>query len=257
MRLFALALVLLVGLPVPGKKQQQPSDDKNGATKNLPSPTVPVTVVVNQPPTKEQEDRPEPKMHDWFDVIIALGTVGALFVAARSLHYVKKQAISTQDAASAAADNASAVLNAERAWVMVDVSPVPGYHIFDAFSNNRTGKAFNGRIVCRNEGKTPAWIEEKRGRFLFADKLPAIPDLTNLEVIHNEREPIGAGKETSVDHPFEAVRGPDRMDEDGFLYGFIRYTDIFGRSRQTTFGYRLAGDTFKRLAGYPAYNSTT
>jgi hypothetical protein len=42
------------------------------------------------------------------------------------------------------------------------------------------------------------------------------------------------------------------------IYGVVRYHDVFGKGRETFFGYRLTiRNRFERLSGYPEYNNNT
>jgi hypothetical protein len=126
MRLFsAVALLLLLNSPAATKQQQEQSDKQN-AVAGQPTNSTPVTVIVNQPPSPEKKDQPCNQSHDWIGDFISLALVGVAFwgatVARDSLREVRRQADSTEKAANAARDNALAVLNAERAWVMTELT---------------------------------------------------------------------------------------------------------------------------------------
>ena len=190
----------------------------------------------------------------------------AAFIGLRSLHQVKRQAKATEETATAANNNALAVINSERAWVFADIEPTIGHH--GRFVNTETGEtSIYARLNCRNVGRTPAWIFEVRMRFMFvrADEIPAMPPL-------KEAEPIWAGTHPMApkDEPFstgdntltaKGVQGIDSVTgERALVYGVVYYRDIYEKVRSTTFGYRLMPGTdtrFTRLINYPKYNEGT
>ena len=104
-------------------------------------------------------------------------------------------------------------------------------------------------------------ITEKRANLIIVPKntLPKNPDLNATRVFDSRAEPLAAGKESQrkKDEYFSAP-GYQSLDEWMVLYGVVRYRDVFGRERQTTFGYEVTiGDQIERLSGYPKYNENT
>jgi hypothetical protein len=104
-------------------------------------------------------------------------------------------------------------------------------------------------------------ITEKRANLIIVpkDTLPKNPDLTAAKVFDDRLEPLAAGKESlrKRDQHF-SVTGYQGLDEWMVFYGVVKYRDVFGRDRQTTFGYEVTiGDQIERLCGYPKYNENT
>jgi hypothetical protein len=157
--------------------------------------------------------------------------------------------------ADAALKSAQAIINSERAWVLVDLEwPRPIItHGIDKFT-------IYCDIMCVNEGKTIAWLTEKRiGLFKGKEPFPNSPPLHETQLVQAGIEPI-AGKK--LFHDAEASH-PGMLEahtaEDGNLvviFGTVTYQDIHGESHATTFGYRLNVERTRliRLLGYPEWN---
>src|SRR5205085_12554940 len=112
-------------------------------------------------------------------------------------------------------------------------------------------------LTCRNEGRSPAWIEEKRARFQIVDVLPDKPELTSAEFIQAGPEPIGVGRANQIAWQATAT-GHEGFGKMMVVYGIVKYRDIFDKLRETTFGYRITPSReFVRLEGRPEYNKYT
>jgi hypothetical protein len=91
-------------------------------------------------------------------------------------------------------------------------------------------------------------------------KLPKNPDLSSLTIFDRRAEPLAAGEKSKQGKDeYLSVPGYRSLDDWIVLYyGVVRYHDVFGRDRQTTFGYEVTiGDKIERLPGYPKYNENT
>jgi hypothetical protein len=130
--------------------------------------------------------------------------------------------------------------------------------IFDGTSGN--GKTTTGvyvELTCGNQGKSPAWITEKRAAFQIVKELPREPDMSSTEIIQHEPEPMGTGAASTYKWSTECEgrHGPHSLT---VLYGVVKYRDIFAKERETRFGYFLTVDrVWERLAKYPRYNMNT
>jgi hypothetical protein len=158
-------------------------------------------------------------------------------------------------------------LAAQSPWIMVNIEHTPGMHgrflgasrEGDEPVTHRTDFVF--RFDCINHGRTPAVITEKRATLLMVPKntLPKEPDLIATKVFDGRAEPLAAGQESlrKRDEHF-SVPGYQGLDEWVVFYGVVKYRDVFGRDRQTTFGYEVTiGDQIERLSGFPKYNENT
>jgi hypothetical protein len=159
---------------------------------------------------------------------------------------------------------AAALVNSERAWVMVDVEWDSDKwadrqpHVLEGSGTGGDTTGIYVVLTCRNEGRSPAWIEEKRARFQIVDVLPDTPDLTTAEFIQAVPEPIGIGK--ALPHTNHISWQAIGTGHEGFgkmmvVYGVVKYRDIFDRPRETTFGYRITPSReLVRLEGKREYN---
>jgi hypothetical protein len=165
--------------------------------------------------------------------------------------------------------------NAQRAWVMVDVEHDDKKwadrktHIIEGTTYVSNGKggitggdntSFYAVLVCRNEGSSPAWILEKRAKFEILSSLPPRPDFESAQFTQAGPVPIGTGR--ALPHTDElpflpAAVGHQEPTKMVVIYGVVKYRDIFGKHRQTTFAYRIVNRELRRLEGYPEYNKNT
>jgi hypothetical protein len=197
---------------------------------------------------------------EWWLVILGFPT----------LVFVWLQAWWTRSAVKAAQASVEAFKNSERSWVMSDViwaadtarAPRPTTMRVVFTSNNTGKKSFHILIclVCKNDGKTPAWITERSAWLNLFDDVPTNPD-TNQPVAFTSSELVTLSVEQSdiiqcdveCDGPYPEIGGRGLV-----LYGVVRYRDAFG-NHETWFGYTIHGDPgshpqIDRLAGFPEYN---
>ncbi len=158
---------------------------------------------------------------------------------------------------------ANALINSERAWVMVDVKwdtdkwADSKAHVVEGSGTGGDTTGIYVALSCRNEGRSPAWIEEERARFQIVDALPDTPDLTSAEFVHAVPEPIGVGKANQISWPATAT-GHESLGKMMVVYGVVKYRDIFDKPRETTFAYRITPSTeLVRLEGKREYNKHT
>ena len=152
---------------------------------------------------------------------------------------------SIKDQATAARLNAQALIDAERAWVMAELSAYgdslrtlvgegyeTGHGLYQSISVE------NVKLTLRNQGKTPAWIENVRAQVDIVDSTSVRNEPVLRGGTQGSMEPLGAGEERS--RSLELVCD-GRREGDQFLsiYVVITYRDIFGRSHETTLGYSV------------------
>jgi hypothetical protein len=198
--------------------------------------------------------------------IAATASLRGMELAAKNYQVTKESVQAATIGAEAAKKSADALINSERAWVMVDIEWTPGYgtrlHETD-FAGDHTHVAV--RLTCRNEGRTPAWITEKRARIEVAKDLIAKPEWDAVDVIQAGIEGLGVQRSRGKGRDF-SLRGDGweyGVEHDGtmtVIYGIIKYQDPFSDERTTTFGWKiLPNNEFQRLGLglYPAYNEYT
>lgn len=268
MRLFFLALVaFLLVLSVNAKDVGKTDSEQNKPHNSQTTPENPSTRIeinvgnpsnATPPQPQEQhaigETKPAPITHgEW---LIAGITAVYAIISYFMLRAIKRQAKA-----------AEAELAAQSPWIMVNIEHTPGMHgrilgaskIRDEPETHHTDFIF--RFDCVNHGRTPALITEKRANLIIVPKntLPENPDLRATTPFDIRVEPLAAGAESSrkKDEHFSAP-GYQGLDEWMVFYGVVKYRDVFGRDRQTTFGYEVTiGDQIERLSGYPKYNENT
>lgn len=158
-----------------------------------------------------------------------------------------------------------APIDSERAWIMVDIVRVPGMGgIIDGWGSEMgvgpvvtENTAFRSRIICRNDGKTPAWITEKRAGLDIIDSLPEIPDWTRAAVMQVALEPISVGQVSNPQDETLICKRGRALGKMTILYGIVKYRDPFGANRTTTFGYEVRDDGSLERLPYPKYNENT
>lgn len=270
MRLFVIA-ILLFSLPSPAAtdKQKSGADEQHQSTTPALNQTSPVTVVVNQPTSQPQKEPAENKLRDrdnglwppiwsnWALILVAALGAGAAF---QSLGQIKRQAKSTEDAAKAASDNALAVVNAERAWIMVNVQPKDNW-IVNLTSQESERIGISALLVCRNEGKSIAWITEKWANAITFNTIPENPDFSDKGRIQQRAvQPIAPTKSDSSCTLWFEVPNIHARRKAMLLYGYVKYRTIFeNRDGETRFGYIITPmNGLDRLpAEYPEYNRNT
>src|SRR6267378_920920 len=162
---------------------------------------------------------------------------------------------------------ADALINSERAWVMVTVEWDTGKwtdgkaHVLEGSGSGGDTTGIYVVLTCRNEGKSPAWIEEKRAKFEIVDVLPHRPDLSSADFIQVGPEPIGIGNALPQTNHIAwqaTARGHVGPGMHMVVYGEVTYRDIFDRLHETTFGYRITpGRELVRLENMREYNKNT
>jgi hypothetical protein len=155
---------------------------------------------------------------------------------------------------------ADALTNSERAWVMVDVrwhagagKIIDGQSVIDGVVRNQV----NANVDCfiHNNGRSPAWLTEKRIGIAIVDgeHFPSAPDLERTPVRDVTLEPMAADAD-SIWHVQPGCEGPREL-ELMIIYGAVTYRDIFGEIRETRFGYFInPSNELERIPSYPTYN---
>ncbi|MGA2606665.1 MAG: hypothetical protein ABSH01_04310 [Terriglobia bacterium] len=160
----------------------------------------------------------------------------------------------------------STARNAQRAWVMVEIEHnakkwADGeVHVLEGSGTGGDTTTFYAVLVCRNEGSSPGWIDEKRVKFEIVSSLPPRPNLECAQFVQAGPIPIGTGQALPPTDilPFEPVAmGRQEHGKLTVVYGVVKYRDIFDKRRETTFAYRILNGELRRLEGYPEYNKNT
>jgi hypothetical protein len=102
--------------------------------------------------------------------------------------------------ASTGKASADALMNAERAWVLAELGWYEGARlgITDHTSGERTWTEANLKLTCKNEGRSPAWIDEVYTCVeMFSNATVLRKPEVGLCQTSGPLGPIGPGKEVS------------------------------------------------------------
>lgn len=251
---------LLAGNSVSAQDKAKPDNPQRDTPAPQQPPSTVVEVNVGYPkeaeyrqPTK-QEAKKESVPMTRFEWIISIITFIYSAFSVFTFFAIKRQVRA-----------AEGELAAQSPWIMVNVEYSPG--MTGPFLGTSSGKDIEGvqrhtdfmfRFDCVNHGRTPALITEKAAILIMVPKgkLPNKPDLSSLKIIDSRVEPLAAGERSKQGKDeYLSVPGYQGLDDWVVLYGVVRYRDVFGRNRQTTFGYEVTlGHKIERLSGYPKYN---
>jgi hypothetical protein len=99
-------------------------------------------------------------------------------------------------------------------------------------------------LVCKNQGKTPAWILERSIRCQVWDGNTELPDSPNFNPgmpfeTNKYIRPVSVGAEDSHIFTCKAAGRLKKPSDCIFIYGKVRYRDIFGKKRETVFGWKF------------------
>jgi hypothetical protein len=279
MRLVAIVLLMMSALPA--HTQQQQGQSSTNAEHASPSPipcTTPTLICQVQPGSSPQtqvaSDQTKQEPPYWRELIAPQTITNVLLVCAaiwagciglKTLKTMTVQTRATRDAAAAAMKNADAIIASERAWLMAEKTDKHGYST-GRYSFGNSSVPFG--IVCRNDGATPAWIEEVQAAVAIqsrADKPPSIH--TSGWTVFNGPLPVGVGKESEpITFQLDIPKNEDGTSESPDLhehivvYGIVKYRHPFTQRElaSTTFAYwAVHGRDWERLYGHPEYNSNT
>jgi hypothetical protein len=171
--------------------------------------------------------------------------------ATHSAQAAKRSAEATQIAAASARRSADTIINAERAWLMVELATSlgsEGYKFGDSYARIR--------LTFRNDGSTPAWVDNVRSAAVVVERGSAPLDIDSAGVVFTGPLPVGVNKQEIIDPTAVDIDGVLGLGECVIVYGIVAYRHPFGTGA-TTFAYTSSGGPWKRLEGYPEYNNNT
>lgn len=169
--------------------------------------------------------------------------------------------------------NAQALINAERAWVMVDVDFRFGTRPVKLTSGDGSiSTAAEVEVSLRNSGSTPAWVFEQWVRLEVANfvvasvteyPIPRFPPVgeggkPKMSQVNYNILPIVKGQEPTKWRAHVSDSGWATDDNGLFvhIYGVVRYRDVSNSLRETYFGYGLWHGKLDRMPS-KAYNHHT
>jgi len=177
---------------------------------------------------------PQP-VDTWFKWYVGLTALIALFSGA---------------AAGAAAIQARATQQKERAWLVADMERVPDSLVQPPPSTETKFVTGIYRLACtiQNKGSSPAWINEWAARLQvvpaqddWTKELPTTPDYGEATRVGD----FGATMPPNAMLPITRFLDPqdaaavERGERALYFYGFVKYRDAFRKRRETRFCFRL------------------
>lgn len=177
-------------------------------------------------------------------VLVIVGAITFAFIGWQSWE-TRRAARAAEKSAEAASLNATALINAERAWIIARVDwRDPRTRLIRGDSSG--GKVTTGafvNVLFQNEGRTPAWITEIAIKMQVTNAGPSRqPDMGGAEVLYG---PIPLVQDTEEPHirTFDLIA--DGWPDTGWtalIYGVVKYRDVLTEDRhlpdrETWFGY--------------------
>jgi hypothetical protein len=162
---------------------------------------------------------------DLYDKVLVIATSLLVLVGGFQIFYLWRTVAVAQAAANAAKISAEAVINSERAWLLLGD--------FTEEQQNYRPEGINLYLTFKNYGKTPAWVVEHSFHFVRVPKRTSTFD--PLEPYDPQIIPFG--EPVPPDKPYpricaqleldEAIIGRPDMPSDFIFYGHIKYQDVF------------------------------
>jgi len=155
--------------------------------------------------------------------------------------------------------------NAERAWVMTELGTYYAdgrARIAENDMNDAAGRrettGLTVKLTCRNEGRSPAWIDSVKGYAEIMNNVRELAPVTGHAMqSYGWMGPLAPGKaiERSLDFSCERHARPEQYIS---IYVVVEYRDIFENKRTTCLGYSTDMDgNFHRQEGLPERNRNT
>jgi hypothetical protein len=182
---------------------------------------------------------------------------GQSAILKKSVAVAEEAADAAGDSAAIAKVNTEALINAERAWILAEL----GWHDepADRIREDELGcTAVYVRLTCKNEGRSPAWIDHVYGRVDIASLRSDVKEYSKQECGNfGLMEPVGAGGEKCRGLGLHCD-GTRKGEEFLSVSVIIEYHDIFGKQRETTIGYSVVlPSNLYRQNGSPNRNRNT
>jgi hypothetical protein len=201
------------------------------------------------------------KRPEWWLVIIAAFT--GMVIAWQAMEMAK--ATKAMEASTEATEKSVTLLdkqsilmiNAQRAWIMVDIEWQQGAHIHESSVDGVENTGISVIFLCRNEGQSFGQITEQGYVLKIVDlPLPKEPDFSNIEILRYSTEHIAANTPGEPYHIGDICNGRRQLNNMMVLYGRVKYRSVYGE-HETRFGYTITGiGNLERLplSSYPKYN---
>jgi len=178
-------------------------------------------------------------------------------ILSESVDAAKMSADAARDSALTARIEAESLQNAERAWILAHAEwfDVSGRLVTE--SSGLWTSHIAVKIICKNEGKSPAWIDGIHARLSIVKSRAKLVNYESVACDHfGPIAPIGPG-ETGEKNLHLESDGVMELGQFFDLFVIIEYHDVFGLRRETTIGYSINEKQLNRQFGVPERNRNT
>lgn len=254
MKALVVFAALIFFLPV---HRQEKAAHPNGQSQNTQditktfgdSITVP---VINQQTSAEDKQRSQNESQGYFRSLISannLPNIGLFFVgiggivtAVCTLRKIERQTAATEISAKATLANTQAVMNTERGFVLIDWDDLT---CFDEPPKPIEEWRPSFVWTARNTGKSPVFLIEYAAVLQLINSMDDLPDVPIYSTaVPCRDEPVTPDKKSDpffttlkTDIPYLSIETLYRQEKKVlFVYGYVRYLDIFKREHFTKFG---------------------
>jgi hypothetical protein len=247
LKIITVLAILFAHCPNEASAQQKQQSDNTAQ----PPITVNCNNIASDPQSASKQKPLEPhagiEYSQWALVFIAALTGWAVFDQARA----------ATKAAKSAETSASALVNSERAWVIVEVKfPLGAGPLSFSGGINDGSTITDFEIIVKNAGRTPAWVYEQRVQ-MTVSKLPPLPAFDETAKTDIGVYPVVQDQPATTWKPFVEAKGLPDLDGQPYIFGVVRYRDSFSDSRETYFGYVVSDHKRLERLPNPAYNMYT
>jgi hypothetical protein len=217
---------------------------------------------------------------DHWDKALVIATVALVLVGAFGIKYavktlsaIDKQAVAMDGqlkemkaARALTRKQVQYIVNTERAWVMGELGwfEKKGANVVENTSKGRESTTIVVKLTCRNEGKSPAWIDQVYSHLDIVDG-GSIEDEREIDDSFRPTElgqngPMGALGARRIRSRGVILTCLGRRKESEFFsaYVIVEYRDIFGTKRETILGYSIdSNGNIDRQDALPNRNRNT
>jgi hypothetical protein len=263
--------LLAVGLNQSVPKQTDKPHTNQGTGKQIPKQTaMPATQTDNasfvRPSSSEEQNRPneQAKEATWCEKILSpvvsnwpliAVAIWGILVASRTLRVLAEQNKETARAARASETQATALTNSERAWLVVEIGPLP-----EIVPNPNQVEILWLEPHIKNYGKTTATVERisiRQHQIPIKDTLPPEPEYLEETAVNFVLPPQVWARPWQLGIPTSDFYAIKQQTTSLYFYGFVDYRDLGKERRQTRFCFRYvvqSGFSPEATSFYPAMN---
>jgi hypothetical protein len=265
-RAVAVIALICLGAFIVASKPDKATEHKQGRTQQEVGSTPAFDNTQNTPAHTQKADDDPPhwytslKRPEWWLVVVAFLT--CFFIAWQSWE-IRKSAKAALASVEAARVNSEVIMNSERSWVLGEVEEL-------SIKDVLVYKAGGSEIVpvfctLKNYGVRLVWIAAASFELRVVDSIASLPP----EPEYGAYKPLGSEIPLLPESSGKYIRYPVTISVDEFgsvmagrrqlyVWGFVRYRDIFGASRESRFCFHYFGNPPQfRYGGPPSYNQYT